>query len=56
MRYEVAITLEGKITDIITVDGVYQVIVSKGVYFLKSKRGQPIFTSPIERTVYIREV
>ncbi|WP_405101905.1 hypothetical protein [Oceanobacillus sp. FSL H7-0719] len=56
MRYEVAIILDNKIIDIIKVDDVRQVTVSKDVYYLRDKKGQNIFTSPLDKTAYIKKV
>lgn len=56
MKFHVAISVGDKFADIVEVDNVREVIVSSGVYYLKDEKGKLIFTSPLEKTAYVKRV
>lgn len=56
MKFHVAITFHDKFADIVEVENVREVVVSSGVYYLKDNEGKPVFTSPLEKTAYVKRV
>lgn len=56
MKFEVVIAYDGKVIDTVKVENVFDIIMSSGAYFLRDERSRPIFTSPVEKTAYIKRI